>query len=419
MSARAVLAQRIEAERDRIVAFLQAFVRVDTSNPPGDTRDGAALIRKFLDENGLPYRVVAPQDSMPNIVGHFTGASPGRHLVLNGHIDVFPAGDRALWSRDPLCGDIVDGRVFGRGTVDMKCGTTASLFTYAYLHSLREHLKGKLTLTVVSDEETGGRWGTGWLIDNLPDEVLGDCVLNGEPSSPWTTRFGEKAMLWFKFKVSTPGAHGAYPHLSASATKIAARLIRDLEALEEIAPNIPDNVAKAMERPEVRAAVERGLGRGANETMKRLTVNIGVVQGGVKVNMLPGQCVVEADVRLPVGIDKDHVIAEVRRILTRYPEVEMTLGKHTMFNATWSDPDGEMLKIVQDNAEASIGFRPPAIVTLGGTDCRFWRAKGVPAYVYGCSPDRMGAPDESVPIDELMHVVRTHALSAFDYLTRG
>jgi succinyl-diaminopimelate desuccinylase len=76
-----------------------------------------------------------------------------------------------------------------------------------------------------------------------------------------------------------------------------------------------------------------------------------------------------------------------------------------------------MVRIVQDNAEAALGFRPPAIVTLGGTDCRFWRARGVPAYVYGCSPDRMGAPDERVPIDEFLHIVRTHALSAFDYLS--
>jgi succinyl-diaminopimelate desuccinylase len=95
----------------------------------------------------------------------------------------------------------------------------------------------------------------------------------------------------------------------------------------------------------------------------------------------------------------------------------MELGKTHNFNASWSDPEHEMVGLLQRNAEAALGFRPPAIITLGGTDCRFWRARGVPAYVYGCSPDRMGAPDERVPIDEFLHVVRTHALSAFDYLS--
>ena len=76
-----------------------------------------------------------------------------------------------------------------------------------------------------------------------------------------------------------------------------------------------------------------------------------------------------------------------------------------------------MVRHIQDNVEASLGFRPPAIISLGGTDCRFWRAVGVPAYVYGPSPSGMGAPNESVAIDEFLHVVRTHALSAYDYLS--
>ena len=88
-------------------------------------------------------------------------------------------------------------------------------------------------------------------------------------------------------------------------------------------------------------------------------------------------------------------------------------------NATWSDPEHEMVGHLQDNVQALLGFRPPAIISLGGTDCRFWRAAGTPAYVYGCSPAGMGAPNESVAIDELLHLVRTHTLSAFDYLSRA
>jgi len=346
-------------------------------------------------------------------------ARPGRHLVLNGHIDVFPPGDRARWSRDPLSGDIVDGAVFGRGTVDMKCGTTASIFTYVILSRLRERLNGRLTLTLVSDEETGGRWGTGYLIDHHGDEVLGDCVLNGEPSSPWTVRFGEKAPIWFRFHIHTPGAHGAYPHLSKSATKLAARLMLDLEKLEEMQPNAPEAVARAMGTPEVRAAIERGLGAGASEVMNRLTVNFGVVQGGVKVNMLPGDCLVEADIRMPIGIHANDVRSAIARILQNYPEVRVEEGQHYAFDPTWSDPDHEMLRHIQQHAEELSGERPAAIVTLGGTDCRFWRAKGIPAYVYGCSPDGMGAPDESVPISEFLHVLKTHALAACSYLSRN
>ena len=122
---REALVRRIDAERERLVGFFRDFVRIDTSNPPGDTRAGAAFIRRFLKASGIDHRVIAPQEAMPNIVATFEGATPGPHLVLNGHIDVFPVGDPTRWSRDPLSGDLVDECVFGRGSVDMKCGTTA------------------------------------------------------------------------------------------------------------------------------------------------------------------------------------------------------------------------------------------------------------------------------------------------------
>ncbi len=415
---RQAILDRVEEVKDEAIRFFQDFTRIDTSNPPGNTEAGAAFIARFLDSHGLAHRVIAPQPTMPNILASTAMGAPGRHLVLNGHIDVFPAGDPARWSRNPWSGDIVDGAVHGRGTADMKCGTTASVFTYLLLHGMRERLKGRLTLTAVSDEETGGRWGTGYLIENHGPEVLGDCVLNGEPSSPWTVRFAEKSPIWFRFRVRTPGAHSAYPHISASATKIAARLIIDLEALEAIEPRAPDSVTRILSTPEALAAIERGLGKGAMRSATRVTVNVGTIHGGVKVNMLPGDCVLEADIRMPVGIVTSQIRAEVHRILERYPEVTAEELIQPPCEPSSCDPDHEMLRLVQDNAEFLSGERPAPIVALGGTDCRFWRQKGIPAYVYGCSPGGMGAPDESVTIQEFLHVLKTHALSAGSYLSR-
>jgi succinyl-diaminopimelate desuccinylase len=418
-AARRGLLERIEADRDRLVGFLQAFTRIDTANPPGDTRAGAAFIGDFLERAGLPYRRIAPQETMPNLLAATAFARPGRHLVLNGHIDVFPAGDRARWTHDPLSGAIVDGRLHGLGTVDMKCGTTASIFTYAYLSGLADELRGRLTLTLVSDEETGGRWGSGYLVEHHRDEVLGDCVLNGEPSSPYTIRFGEKAMFWLKLSIRTAGGHSAYPHVSKSANRIAAALIRDLESLEALVPATPEKVARALGGPDVRAGAERGLGAGAAEFLEKVTLNVGVMRGGVKVNMLPAACELEVDVRLPVGVDRDDVRREIERIVARYPEAAWEEGASQRANATWSDPEHAMVGHLQENVQAFRGFRPPAIISLGGTDCRFWRAAGTPAYVYGPSPAGMGAPNESVDIEEFLHVVRTHTLSAFDYLSRA
>ena len=134
----------MQSDRECWVKFLQDFTRIDTSNPPGDTRTAAAFVRRFLEKQNLPYRLVAPQEDKPNFISSFACGAPGRHLILNGHMDVFPAGDLNLWTGSPWCGDIIaNGRIFGRGTVDMKCGTTASSLTYDYLQWLRDLLGGE------------------------------------------------------------------------------------------------------------------------------------------------------------------------------------------------------------------------------------------------------------------------------------
>lgn len=416
MSARDRLVGWLDAERQRQVEFLQAFTRIDTCNPPGDTVEAADFFRRFLDAEGLSHRTEAPQAAMPNLISSFTGKGPGRHLVLNGHLDVFPIGDPSVWQRHPLSGDIVDGRVYGRGTVDMKGGTTAMLFVHAYLHRLKDALPGKVTLTIVSDEETGGVWGADWLVRNCASEVMGDCMLNTEPSGVHTVRFGEKSMLWVRFTIKVPGGHSAYPHTSPSATKIAASLIKDLEAIEAMVPDEPPTVRRTLDRADVRAAADRSLGTGGADVMRRTSVNIGMLQGGVKVNMLPPTCVLDVDFRPPVGITRAEVLAKIASIVARYPMVTTEQLLEGNPESTWSDPTHEMVGHLTRNAAVGLGHEPQPIVSLGGTDTRFWRRAGMPCFVYGPSPKGMGGIDEAVSIEEFHHVLRTHALAAFDYL---
>jgi succinyl-diaminopimelate desuccinylase len=416
---RAALAGDIEAEAERILALFRDFMRIDTSNPPGDTVRAADFVEGLLVAEGHRPERIAPQADKPNIVVHCSGRGPGHHLILNGHMDVFPAGDESRWTKPPFGAELADGYVYGRGAIDMKCGSTASIATFLLLSRHREAWDGQLTLTMVSDEETGGAWGTGYLLEHHRAAVLGDCVLNGEPSSRYTVRFGEKAVVRKDFHIRTAGGHGAYTHLSPSATKIAAEAMLALYALEDLEPEVPRDLAETMARNDVRAALEDGLGAGAADVVGRLTVNIGVVRGGVKVNMLPGECMFQVDLRLPVGITRDRVEAEIARILERFPEVSVSEGEHSSERAYVSPTRHPMLDAITQNAERIAGVRPAPVVTLGGTDCRFWRARGVPAYVYGPTPDRMGAPDERVAVEELMNVVRVHVLSAYDYLAGG
>ncbi|MCC7275779.1 MAG: M20/M25/M40 family metallo-hydrolase [Alphaproteobacteria bacterium] len=414
---RSQLLQWIAADEERMVGFLADFVRARSPNPPGDTREAVGVVTRLLASEGLAHELVAPQPQMPNVVAEFAGARPGRHVVFNGHIDVFPVNNEAAWERAPWSGEVEGGRMYGRGVADMKAGTTASIFAYIYLSRLRDRLPGRVTLTAVSDEETGGTWGSRFLLDTMPERVLGDCVINGEPGGVGTIRFGEKGILQFKVAVRTRGAHGPYPNLSKSAIRIAGDIMRDLDALTAWKPDLPAAIAGRLAAPATRAVIESTMGAGTAELMTALTVNIGVVHGGTKVNMIAADCDFEVDIRMPIGIDRGAVLAEAERIVGRYPEATMSDIVGTPSN--YCDPEHEMVAIMRRNV-AAVGRPDPALIpSLGGSDGRMWRERGVPAYIYGPTPANISAPNESIAIADFLDVVRVHALSALDYLTAG
>ena len=100
----------IDADRDLFVGFLSEFTQARSPNPPGDTREATTVLTRLFDKHGVSYRVVAPDPTMPNVVASVVGARPGRHLVLNGHIDVYPVGDAFGWTQDPWGGAVSDGK---------------------------------------------------------------------------------------------------------------------------------------------------------------------------------------------------------------------------------------------------------------------------------------------------------------------
>ncbi|KAH8746214.1 acetylornithine deacetylase/succinyldiaminopimelate desuccinylase-like deacylase [Diaporthe sp. PMI_573] len=424
------LLDAIKADTQAHIHFLQRLVQAASPNPPGDTRAAAAVIRDYLSsEHGIRTQVIAPGgEHAPNVVAEFAcGGTQGPRLAMNGHMDVFPAGDGHDWDRSPWSGDIVDGRLYGRGTVDMKAGTAASVIAFAYLHRYREHLKGSVTLCAVSDEETGGRFGTRWLLghdengnelaDGERSKWAGDVAIIAEPGGLNTIRFAEKGTLRLTFTVDTgPGAHGAYTHLNKSATRIAAQLISDLAIVEQIVPDLEPGLKRYLEREDVREAIDKSMGKGAADIAMKCTLNIGTLHGGLKVNMIPGHCVFEADIRMPLGLKADHVMTLIHQILANYPEAKVEIQTAASNPAAACAHDHPMVDTLARNAQRVTGRKPLAIPSMGATDCKFYRYHGIPAYIFGVPPDTMGAKDERVSIEDFLAVVKTHVLAGWEYL---
>jgi succinyl-diaminopimelate desuccinylase len=401
----------IDRERDELVDFLARFVRRASPNPPGDTRNATGALIEWFAKAGLPARTIAPRPQMPNVVASLKGVRPGPHLVLNGHVDHFPCNDKDRWTRDPWGGQIADGRIYGRGVSDMKNGTVALLFAFGWLAKLKHRLPGRLTFTAVSDEETGGTWGAKYLLDHHP-EVLGDCLLNAEPGAPTTIRFGEKGILRAAVIVETSGCHGAYTHKSSSATRVAARIATELAAVDDLTVTMDAAVERALD--EAASEIDRIHVAGAAKVIKQFTLNIGVVRGGVNINMLPGTCRLECDVRIPVGESVERALSSMRAILARHAQARLEVLGFTEPN--WSDPGHPMVEHLRTASARVSGVRPLAITSLGASDARLWRLRGVPAFTYGTTATNVAMPDEHTDVEEWIGVVKTLTLAAHAYL---
>lgn len=414
----------IQSDAENHVSLLQSLIRSPTPNPPGNTNEAIAIVKQHLDAAGVSSKLIASKLESPNLVailhGHGAPRNEGsnRSLVLNGHIDQFPVGDAAQWQKDPYSGDVEGGYVHGRSGVDMKAGTAASVIAFTYLHRSKANIAGRCTLEIVSDEETGGRWGTKYLHekDGAP-EWKGNCVLIGEPSSLQSIRFGEKGTLRLDFVVTAPAAHGAYTHRSEGAVRIASRFIERLVAMEKIDLGMDETVKRHMQQPEVRKVADEIMWNGAADAMLFPTVNIGTIQGGTKISMIPSRCDFAADIRIPVGVDAKVVRKCIDDILKDFPGVSYSVREDHSHAATYSDPAHELVGLIKNNCTALRGETPLVISSLGATDCKHFRSRGIPAYAYGPHPRGMAKRDEKVSIEEFLDTVKIHTLTAWDYLS--
>lgn len=404
------LLARISAEEKQIIDLCSDLVKVPSENPPGDTTRIVEFVSNYLAKRGLSCDIYSPKANMPNIVARIAGRRKGKRLVLNGHLDSYPAGPRDRWSRDPFSGDVEDGKIYGRGVSDMKAGVTASIVTFLYMAELRDKIAGELVLTLVSDEETGSWGGIRWLLDHVP-EVSGDAVLNGEPTGGDLMTCAERGMIWLSVVARGAAAHGAYQHLGGNAIMKMCGFLEEIQTLKTLEPK-PTEIAQIIEQS--RDLTDARKGAGAADIIKSLRVNVGTISGGIMVNIVPDECHADVDIRVPQGLDTTTVLAEVERIRARYPGVEYEFMQRV--EPSYTSVNEEIVKLTLKNAEAVRGYPVPPSSGVGGDDCRVFRAKGIPSALYGPQCFNMGAGDEYIYVKDLLDTVKVHVLTAFDYL---
>ena len=218
------LCDLVDELADDLVALLQRLIRIPTVNPPGECyEEFVADFKSVLDELGYATEVhYAPPElaplgqglPRPNLIGKLEGDGPLVHL--NGHYDVVPVGND--WTQDPFGGELVDGKIYGRGAADMKSGLAAQIIAVEALR--RAGLKPNVHQSAVPDEETVGvrNAGMGWLVEQ--GLLQGDAVIITEPFGPDGVGIGHKGAIWGEITVHGKQAHGSAPQLGVNAIEL-------------------------------------------------------------------------------------------------------------------------------------------------------------------------------------------------------
>ncbi len=409
---RKTLLQEVESRSCEIIGLASDMIKIPSENPPGSVDKITGFLLKYLRDAGVDVSVVESAKDKPNLVCQTGSEQSSRSLLLNGHMDVVPAGSRERWKFDPFGGEIKDGYIHGRGASDMKAGVAGVVFAFALLHRERKELKGLLKLQLVPDEETGGQHGTRWLVDGGYADSTAAIV--AEPTGVEAIDIGQKGILWLKIETKGTPAHGSLaPYVGDNAIMKAASLAKELQSITRIRAR-PSRDIRQVVASSKRVAEQLIGKKGIGRILQAPTVNIGLINGGTKVNMVPDKCTIDVDIRLPIGVRANDVLKKARTIAARHDGGVDVISESS---PNYTSPTEEIVRILERNVEEVTRRRPRVFVQWATSDARFLRARGIPTAHYGpAHQEGIHGFNEKVRADDVVAAAKVYVATALDYL---
>jgi len=325
------------------IELLQTMIRNKCVND-GTVRSGnesrnADTLEAFLDGSGADIQRFEPSPGRVSLVARLNGSNPSApSLCLMGHTDVVPV-DEEGWTRDPFGGELVDGEIWGRGAVDMLNMTASMAVAFRQLAVRGPRSQGDLVYLAVADEESGGKYGAGWMVNHEPEAIRADYVLteggglqSGNRDAPYVgIAVAEKGAAWRRLRIhGTPG-HGSQPWRSDNALVHAALVIErlaaynapvvfnDLWRLRVNALDLPEDIRDALLDPK---RIDEALADIPNVTLAsdlhactHTTFSPNVIAGDMKINVIPGTVDLSVDIRTLPGQDPTEVEKQLRYAL--------------------------------------------------------------------------------------------------------
>ena len=395
--------------------LLGRLIRFKTVNPPGDEREAQEFLAGYLRDAGLECELLAADDARPNLIARLRGESAGPTLCLLGHVDTVLA-DPSAWTHDPWSGEVVDGFVWGRGALDMKGQVAAEVAAAARLARAGwRPPRGELMVTLVVDEEAGSACGARWLVEEHPDRVRCDLLINEgggnvfelDGRRHYAICCAEKGV--FRFSLTTEGVagHASIPRMGDNALLKMAPLLQRLgegqppldlgDEPRVLLGMVDDNgedvdVDAAMARlreldPLLALLVEPTLGVSVTPTR---------IRASDKINVIPARAELEVDCRVPPGMGEAEARARIEELLGadgyRLEFLEMVTGNRSPMQSPLMDEiEGWLTEAVPD-------ARLIPMMLPGFTDSRWFREAFPDCVAYGFFPHLHMTMHDAAPL---------------------
>jgi acetylornithine deacetylase/succinyl-diaminopimelate desuccinylase-like protein len=394
---------------DETVELLRRYLAIDTTNPPGNERDGAGFLAEVLAAHDIPSEIAESAPGRANLVARLAGDGSLGGIVLHHHIDVVYA-DRRYWSVDPFGGVVQDGYLYGRGALDMKSTGILQLAAVLALKRVRVPLKRDLIFLATADEEAGSAYGArfvaaqrrSWLAgaEYALSELAGIEHNPGYRAPLGVIVISEKTGLPLRLTARGEPGHGSMPWPDTAPHRLVRALDRLLTAerptrvlpevqeyFRRVAEVLPahagegyDDLERSLREPAFRA---RFLADRYRAATVRTTFAVTMLRGSEKLNVIPPEAVADVDCRMLAGDDPREILAWVRGVIAD-EGIEVTTVREPKV-PNMSPPDTEMYKAVAD----ALRRRAPGAVIAPGLMVAFtdnWVFRTLGVHGYGWSP---------------------------------
>jgi len=403
-------------EHDYAIDVLREFIRINTTNPPGNEEEAILFLESLLEKEGITTEIFKPAAKRANIIARIKGKKRGKPIVLLGHVDVVPANEDE-WEVDPFGGVLKDGYIYGRGAIDMKAQTICQLFAFISLFKQGVVPENDMVFLATCDEEVGGQNGVEYMLKRIDDLknasfVLseGGCIVEENGHLHAQISVAEKKLSQFIVKATGTGGHGSVPHKDNANEKIvrASQSILSYEWPFKITNIVNVYMKGLFKGKDINGLKFRGLKEAfldkrfkkfleenpVYNSLLRNTVTLTILKGGEKINVIPSESVACFDARLLPTEKHETFFKKILKLVGN--DVEITRigsGISEPAPSGFNTPYFKGIKNILKNTKNGLQVLP--FITTGATDLRYFRNLGITSY---------GFFPATIPIDDILRM---------------